>query len=460
MYSKLRELSKMKSIFTITVSKRVIVLFLVALLALSVFNTYLIFERTRGPVDTSAISYDFVVTQVGSNYQVKNMLTGYTTSTSESASYAINGALARGKAVYLNPGTYILDQDVLVSNKMNAKIVSDGATVLGNGHKIIITGDNYTTSKYAVISGLTLIDATIRIENSFATTVSNIVFENTSTAIELANTNSWSEYTEITDCHFINATEGIAFRTPTGNATGSYASSQINRCFFNLRDNSVGINVEPLAELSDSQIQNVRFWLGEDGRTNQTGLKVDGSMYQTLLFGVVFESFTDDPNNMYAIDIGQTANPAPILDGGVSFLGNWTSRVHNPYSIWISGIGSAFDRENVNVPVGLNNEFGDNVTIQTLPLKIFNFKPKIEVDGSFGNSEVVTVRIRFEYVDNVMSSSVVKTFTSSGAVWLTDDEMMQLYPSQSVIWAVIVDAKSSAGATNAAVIVSGYGTAG
>jgi hypothetical protein len=450
----------MKSKSTIAVSKRVIVVFFVALLALSLFNTYLILERTSGPVDTSAISYDFVITQVGNNYQMKNMLTGYTTSTSESASSAINDVLARGKAVYLNPGTYILDQDVLVSNKMNSKIVSDGATVLGNGHKIIITGDNYTTSKYAVISGLTLINATIRIENSFATTVSNVIFENTSTAIEIANTNSWSEYNEITDCHFINSTEGIAFRTPSSNATGSYASSQINRCFFNLRDNSVGINVEPLAELSDSQIQDIRFWLGENGRTNQTGLKVDGSMYQTLLFGVVFESFTDDPYNIYAMDIGQTANPAPIIDGGVSFLGNWTSRIHNPYSIWISGVGSAFNRENVNVPVGLNNMFGDNVTIQTLPLKIFNFKPKIEVDGSFSSSEVVTIRVRFEYADNALSDSVVKTFTSRGVVWLTDDEVMQLYPSQSVIWAVLVDAKSSSGSTNAVVTISGYGTAG
>jgi hypothetical protein len=215
-----------------------------------------------------------------------------------------------------------------------------------------------------------------------------------------------------------------------------------------------------LAELSDSQIQDIRFWLGEDGRTNQTGLKVDGSMYQTLLFGVVFESFTDDPYNMYALDIGQTANPAPIIDGGVSFLGNWTSRIHNPYSIWISGVGSAFSRENVNVPVGLNNMFGNNVTIQTLPLKIFNFKPKIEVDGSFSSSEVVTIRVRFEYADNALSDSVVKTFASGGVAWLTDDEVMQLYPSQSVIWAVLVDAKSSSGSTNAVVTISGYGTAG
>jgi len=444
----------------ITISKRVIVVFIVALLALSAFNTFLIFERTSGPVDSSAVSYDFVVSHDGNNYQLKNMLTGYTTDVPSSASSAMNSALAQGKSIYLNPGTYTLDSDVLVSNKLNAKIVSDGATIIGNGHKIIIIGQDYTTSKYATISGLTIINGTIRIENSFATTVSNMIFENTTTAIEVANTNTWSEYTQINDCHFINATEGIAFRTPTGNATGSYSSSQINRCFFNMRDNSVGIKVERLAEFSDSQIQDVRLWTGEDGRTNQTGLLLDGSMYQTLLYGVVFESFVDQPNDMFAIDIGQNANTAPIIDGGVSFLGNWTARIHNPNGLWISGVGSAFERQSVKVPIGLNGQYSDNATIQTLPLKIFSFKPKIQVDGSFDNNEMVTVRIRLEFADNVFSTGVEKTFTGSGAVWLSDDEMMQLYPSQSVIWAVLVDAKSSSSSTNAAVTVSGYGTAG
>ncbi len=85
---------------------------------------------------------------------------------------------------------------------------------------------------------------------------------------------------------------------------------------------------------------------------------------------------------------------------------------------------------------------------------------RIAVDGSFSNNETVTVRVRIEYIDNVISSPVVRTFTSSGAVWLSDDDMMQLFPSQSIIWAILVDAKSSAGSTDVVVTVSGYGTAG
>ena len=72
------------------------------------------------------------------------MLTGSTTSVSGSASSAINSAFAQGNSVYLNPGTYTLSGDVLVSNKINAQIVGNGATIIGNGHKIIIYGDNYT----------------------------------------------------------------------------------------------------------------------------------------------------------------------------------------------------------------------------------------------------------------------------------------------------------------------------
>ena len=142
-------------------------------------------------------------------------------------------------------------------------------------------------------------------------------------------------------------------------ATGSYASTIIDRVSFNLRDFSVGIKVEKLAELSDSQIQDVRFWIGENGRANQTGLYVDGSMYQTLLFGVVFESFTSEPVYLFGIDIGDNCNPAPILKSGVSFLGNWTAKVHDSQGIWLSGGGTLF-KQDINVPVGTNNQYGVN----------------------------------------------------------------------------------------------------
>lgn len=448
----------MQATSRITISKRVFAVILVVVLALSAFNTYMILSRPSGQA-SNVVSYDFVVSQNGHGCTLKDTLTG-STATAPSASSAINSALAQGNSVYLNSGTYRLTQNVTVSNKVNAEIAGNGATIIGNGYDIVVYGANYTSSEYSTISGLTLIGGTVIVENSFGTTITNMNFENTTVGIELANTRSWSENTQIDNCYFINDTQGIVFQTPTGNATGSYASSEITRCFFNIYDNSVGVDVEPLAQFSDSQMQDVRMWMGQDGVTNQTGLLVDGSMYDTLLTDVVFESFTDMPNNMYAIDLGQNCNPAPIMAGDVNFLGNWTASIHNPYSIWVSGIGSAFERQNVDVPVGVNGQYGANVTIEALPLSIFTFEPKIMVGGTFTSNETITVRVRLLLADNVISNPVTQTFTADGAAWLSNDQILTLFPSQSVILGVVFDAQSSASATNTVVTVSGYGTAG
>ncbi|HLN89815.1 MAG TPA: hypothetical protein VK253_07090 [Candidatus Binatia bacterium] len=456
-------------------SKRAMVAVLVALLILSGFNTYLIFEGTRSSMSTNALNYDYVLSKDGENYKLKNMLTGYVAEQADSASSAINSALNKGKSVYLNPGTYVLTDDIVFSNKVNAKIVGDNqATIIGNRHKIIVYGKDYTTSQNVLISGLTLVNATIRVENSFGTIIQKTIFENTSTGIEFANTNTWSEYNKVEDCQFINATEGIAFRTPVFslaeetasqavrpiNATGSYSSTIIERCSFNLRDFSVGIKVEKLAELSDSQIQDVRFWIGENGRANQTGIYVDGSMYQTLLIGVVFESFTSDPVYLFGIDVGDNCNPTPILDSGISFLGNWTAKIHDIQGIWLSGDDTLFKQEGINVAIGTNNQYGQNQSLQIRPLIISSFKPKIAVTGSFRNNETITVQVRIEYIDNAISVSVEHTFTNSSSVWLSDDDMMRLFPSQSIIWAIMFNAKTNSDSTDAIVTVSGYGTAG
>jgi hypothetical protein len=199
--------------------------------------------------------------------------------------------------------------------------------------------------------------------------------------------------------------------------------------------------------------------MGENGESNQTGLLVDGSMFQTLISSVVFESFAEAPVNLYAIALGENAVTPPTFDGGVTFLGNYTARIYNPSSKWISGLGSVFRRENVNIPVGLSNQYGATTSIHARPLTISSFKPRIRVQGNFANGETVTVRLRLELLDNVIAGSVEKSFTNSTTLWLDDDDMLKLFPSQNVIWAILVDAKSSSAATDAVVQIDVYGTA-
>ena len=443
----------------ITLSKRVFALILVIALALSAVNTYLIFDLRRALEDAVHDSmYDYVIFQDGDMYKAKNQASGYIDFTSADASLVISQAIAKENTVYIRPGSYMLGADAQVCNKINAKIVGDGASIIGNGNKLIIRGENWTCSQYNLISGLEIINGTLRIENSFGTTISNMAFENCSTALELVNTETWSEGTKIEDCHFLNSRESIVFKTPTGNGTGSYSSSEIRRCFFNILDNSIGIKVEYLAEFSDSQLQELRMWMGENGSVhNQTGLLLNGSMHQTLMSGIVFESFTDYPDQLYAMDLGETAVTPPALSGGISFLGNWTAKINNPYSIWISGTGAGFKQENMGIQVGVNGEYGSTREFQLRPDTISSFKPEIQVEGSFARNEVITVRFRLEFIDNTISRSVEKTFTNTTSIWLGDDDMLRLFPSQSIIWAILVDAKANSASTDATVQIGIYG---
>jgi hypothetical protein len=155
--------------------------------------------------------------------------------------------------------------------------------------------------------------------------------------------------------------------------------------------------------------------------------------------------------------LGETSITPPILAGGISFLGNWTARIHNPFNKWISGSGAVFKQENLNVPIGLSGQYGPTETIQLRPLTIADFKPKIQVQGSFANNETITVRFRLEFVDNVISQSVEKSFSNATTLWLDDDDILKMLPSQSVIWDILVDAKASSASTDAVVRISVYG---
>jgi hypothetical protein len=147
----------------------------------------------------------------------------------------------------------------------------------------------------------------------------------------------------------------------------------------------------------------------------------------------------------------------PKLDGGVSYLGNWTDSIHNPFKIGLKSDTKTAVKYEITVPVGTSGEFGETQTLECRPLTISSFKPKIDVTGNFRQNEIITVRIRIKYVDNSISNSAIRTFSASGSESLSDNEMMQLFSSQSVIEAILVEAKTSAISTNTKVTVSSYG---
>jgi len=445
----------------VVLSGRVVSLILIIVLLATVVNTCLVisvYTKVSDVGQTDSSGFEYVISQTGSTFQVRNTLTKEIFSRVTSANDAINYALLRGNTIYLK-GTFNLDEDVLISNKWNAKLVGDTATINANGHSIVIRGDDYTYSKYPLVSGLIINNGTLRIENTFGATITNMLFQNSKVGLEFANDNTWTEFSKIENCHFINCVESIAFRTPKGTATGSYESTEINRCFFNQQDHSIAINVEPNAELSCSQLQNIRIWIGEYGNTNQTGIRLAGTMSQTILAGAVFESFSKAPDRLFAIDILETTYTVPIIGVDTEFLGAWTAEVHNPYGKWNSSAGSAFREKDLPIPIGLSGTYGDPVTIQRTSLKIASFKPRIQATGNF-NGETITVRIKLAYIDGSLSKEITKTFTNNTTLWLSDDEILEMFPSQNIITAIIIDATCNKNTTNATINISGYGITG
>ncbi|UCD26620.1 MAG: hypothetical protein JSV75_00300 [Candidatus Bathyarchaeota archaeon] len=429
----------------------ILLIVILAIVCVWGFNTYL--DLVRNPVE----EYDYMIFKDGKSTKAKNGKNGAIDFSSTNASSVLQQAIAQKNNIYIKSGEYNLSSDILLYNKINARIISDGASLRCNRKKIVIQGDNYTRSQYNILSGLEIINGTVRIENSFRTTITNMIFRNCATAIELVNTETWSECTKIEDSHFIDSLESIVFRKPISNTTRSYAHTEINRCYFNLySDNSVGILVENDTEFTDSLIQNVRIWAGGVSEKYQTGILVEGAMLQTLLQDVVFESFAESPLDLIGIKLGQVSEP-PLLGAGVSFLGKWTARIHNPFDRWISGLGSAFRRKNVDISVGLDNEYGTVQTVYSYPLNIASFKVRIQVGGAFSYGEKLTIRFRLEFIDHINSRSIEKSFNQTTSLWLNDDDMLELAPSQNLIWAILVDAKTNRMSTNTMVQIDVYG---
>ena len=439
-------------------------------------SDYAMLDLLNGKIDNlnsllPVQQYDYVIYRVWNNqsfYIAKNGQTGVVDFNSTDAATVFNQALTNGSNIFVKSDQYAINSNIYMLNKKNARLDSDGATLNLGQNSVIVKGDDFEHSQNNQVSGFVILNGTVHIENSFETTVTNMIFENCTVGLELANTNTWTEGTRIDTIHFDKCVQGLVFRTNTTNnssldssSTGSYANTQVNRCYFNQLNNSIAITVEKQAEFTDGQMQDVRIWMGEFDKYNQTGLQLDGSMYKTILYSVVFESFAYLPLDnayFYAMAIGQTAFQSPVISSGVNILGNWTARIFNPFGVWIYAVGGVFALTGISIPIGDSNNYGPVQIIQVHPATIATLQPKITVRGDFQNNETVTVRFRIEFIDNVISSSVEKTFTNSSSVWLSDDDFLRLYAYPDVIFAVLVDATVSSPSTNAVVTVDCYGT--
>jgi hypothetical protein len=393
--------------------------------------------------------YDFLIffRNLTGKYYVKSGITSNEEFETTEFSEALEYALDFGKVVILSSGSYDLNSDVVIQGKSNIILDGQGAILNLNDYSIVVVSDGYDTNNNNQIRNFVINNGTLKFENSFRATIENMVFENCSSAIEIANTNTWSEATKIENIYWENCQTALSFKTPKNNATGSYENTALERCYINLYlDNSVGIMVEKNANVSNSQWNNMRIWMHGNETQKQTGLHLEGSMAETILNDVIFESFGN--GRIYGIYLGRYATTGFSLGVGSSFLGRFDARIKNNNDIWIYGTPSIFTEK-------IDLTSSDNPIITRHPLTISYFEIFIETQNL---TEEIEVQIKLNFIDH-SDSSIILPFSDNQTYWLEKQDKYDLYPSQNVIWNIEPTLLTNVTNPETKIIFGVYGTA-
>ncbi|UCH37126.1 MAG: hypothetical protein JSV76_05400, partial [Candidatus Bathyarchaeota archaeon] len=246
-----------------------------------------------------------------------------------------------------------------------------------------------------------------------------------------------------------NCQTALTFKTPTVNANSSYENTVIDRCFINLfSNNAVGIKIENGAHFSNSRLTNTRIWMHTNNTQTQTGLQVEGKMTNTVLSGVVFESFGN--GKIYGIVLREDSTG--FSDEGISFIGkNWWAKISNPHGIHMSGVFRA------NSTITFDDSIIGETLIHRDPFTIDSFGAVINITNISPN-EQVTVQITLNFRDHTQTSVTLPIFTENQTYELTAQDFYRLYPSQNTIQNIEFFAQTSLIDSKTKVTVGVFGT--
>lgn len=386
--------------------------------------------------------YDFLIfirqnMTTPKHYVVKSGTTGEEVLIATRLSEVFHSTSDRGKTVIMQRGIYDLDSDVELDSKSNMILDGQGSILNLNGYRITFTSNNFTQNSNNQIRNFVMKNGTFSLENSFRATIESMIFENCKSAIEISNTQMWSEATKLENVYWENCQTALTFKTPTGNATSSYENTALDRCYINLyHNNSIGIIVEKSAEVSNSQWTNMRIWMHTNKTHNQTGLHLEGAMADTLLSDVVFECFGNGIQaHIYGIYLGKDSTTGFSLGEGTSFLGNFEARIKNNEGKWIYGVTSVFTEEKQ-----LN--FSEPWIVHRYPLTIGSFDAFIKIEN-LSDNEKVNVTISLNFIDHTNKSITLPPFTNNTIYWLDKKDLYELYPAQNIIWNIVTTADTN-----------------
>lgn len=371
--------------------------------------------------------------------------------------YAVDN-LSEGGVIVIKEGIYEGSKDILVENKSRISIISRGATF--NRRIIVRSTGNLEFGNE--IAGLQFegINAGIRLENVFYTKIRDCSFTSCNIGIELKNTKKWTEFTKIENVYFNDCRRSIVFKSPDSSAQTDYLNTMLDHVAIELRKTEdIGIEVEPNATVGDSIFSNLKIWFHKD---NQIGILWNGIGNGTVIIKPTFESFVDNPQNLFAVELGNNISCAPYLIKP-SFYGKLTARICNKNAKWVYALGGAFKNEvsseKGEIAISTNGNYSTNATILENRLGTGLIDPHIliEVNGTFQEGEVITIRITFELLDNTRVDPPIELdFTSPAKHSLDEWEIYELLPSCNSISAIIASVKTNKQSTNVTVTIKAY----
>jgi len=360
-------------------------------------------------------------------------------------------AIYNGQKTVLKSGEYDLYESLNFTNVSNIIVDGQGAILNLHGNSITFFGDSYENNRNIQIKNFVIRNGTLKFENCYRATFSNIIFEDGESMVEVINTNKWSEFIKFEDCSWGNFSTGITVKTPKGiDATGSYENMVLDGCSFNLtRDNSVGIMVEKNAEVSNGHWTDTRFWLHANNTQTQTGLHVEGKMTNTILSGVVFESF--GKGIIYGVTLGEESTA--FSDKGIIFEGNFTGRINNPHGKWMAGLF----RDQASIT--FDNSMINSTTIDRDSFTIDSFGAIINITNIIP-SEQVEIKVELNYRDDTSTNITLLKFNENQTYHeLSLPDLYKLYPSQNTISYIKFIAETNLSNSETNVSVKVFGTA-
>ena len=117
----------------------------------------------------------------------------------------------------------------------------------------------------------------------------------------------------------------------------------------------------------------------------------------------------------------------------------------------------SFKYTGLSVAIGTGGAYGAKTSVYSPSGIISSFKLKITWGGTFGTGETVTVRVTAVYDDGT-TTSITKSATAVGSVWLTDDDLLTLWKNWNAIRRLDVDATTNLSSTSVTVTVDVFGS--